>query len=481
MADVIVLGAGLGGLCAARDLVAGGADVVVLEARDRVGGRVEQAAAAGRPSGAARRRGGRQRAHGLPRPGRGARPGADPEPTWPSRGRSPGAPWTACTSATGRPGSPTGTSRRSRRSRPGSAPWSARWTRTTRGSTRTWSRWTRSAWATGCGPGRHPGGAPALRAGRAGRRRRLDRAHLDVRPRLDAGGRRQPGEGPAGSYEYGQWENLRVTEGSARVPLLVAEGLGERVRLGTPVAALDVAPGGCTVATLDGEVLRAAAVVCAVPVGPLRDIAVTGVSAERLARLRRRRHAQAAKFVAAYAEPFWRDRGQNGALRERRGARQHLAAEPRHPLRPGAAGAAGRLRRHRAGAAGRAGPGRGRTAVRRPGAHARGQLGPDVGRWTRGPRATWPPGCRGTSPPPARRTAPTSRRSTSPARTTGSAATWREPSAPDAPPPQPCSPPADAPHPRLAPGRGACTGTRTGPVPRVMPARLPVSSTGHWS
>ena len=41
--DVVVLGAGLAGLAAARDLAAGGADVLVLEARDRVGGRVEQA------------------------------------------------------------------------------------------------------------------------------------------------------------------------------------------------------------------------------------------------------------------------------------------------------------------------------------------------------------------------------------------------------------------------------------------------------
>ncbi|MET9842648.1 FAD-dependent oxidoreductase, partial [Streptomyces virginiae] len=40
--DVIVLGAGLAGLAAARDLAAGGADVLVVEARDRVGGRVEQ-------------------------------------------------------------------------------------------------------------------------------------------------------------------------------------------------------------------------------------------------------------------------------------------------------------------------------------------------------------------------------------------------------------------------------------------------------
>jgi phytoene dehydrogenase-like protein len=41
--DVLVLGAGLAGLAAARDLAAAGADVLVLEARDRPGGRVEQA------------------------------------------------------------------------------------------------------------------------------------------------------------------------------------------------------------------------------------------------------------------------------------------------------------------------------------------------------------------------------------------------------------------------------------------------------
>src|SRR5947209_2370090 len=38
--DVIVIGAGVAGLAAARDLAAGGKKVIVLEARDRIGGRI---------------------------------------------------------------------------------------------------------------------------------------------------------------------------------------------------------------------------------------------------------------------------------------------------------------------------------------------------------------------------------------------------------------------------------------------------------
>jgi monoamine oxidase len=115
-----------------------------------------------------------------------------------------------------------------------------------------------------------------------------------------------------GLYSYDEWENLRVAEGSATVALRMAAQLGDRIRLNSPVRSIKVAPGSCAAQLASGEIVAAGAVVSSLPAGPFRDITVEGVSDARLESLHRQRHALAAKFVAAYTRPFWRDRGQNG-------------------------------------------------------------------------------------------------------------------------------------------------------------------------
>ena len=73
-----------------------------------------------------------------------------------------------------------------------------------------------------------------------------------------------------------------------------------------------VAPGSCSVQLESGEIVRPARWSARCPRAPFRDLVVEGVSDARLESLHRQRHALAAKFVAAYDRPFWRDRGQNG-------------------------------------------------------------------------------------------------------------------------------------------------------------------------
>jgi monoamine oxidase len=113
-------------------------------------------------------------------------------------------------------------------------------------------------------------------------------------------------------YGYERWEGLRLTGGSASLALAMAEELGSRLRLGARAAALDVRAAGVRVTLAGGEELEAEAVVCALPVGPLRDVRVSGLSDARLRSLHRQRQALAAKVVAAYPRPIWRDAGASG-------------------------------------------------------------------------------------------------------------------------------------------------------------------------
>jgi monoamine oxidase len=124
--------------------------------------------------------------------------------------------------------------------------------------------------------------------------------------------RKEAAAGAHGFYDYDVWECQQVVEGSATVALRVAAELGHRIRYATPVTEVRVSSSGCTVLTATGERFESEAVICALPVGPLRRVRVEGVSPERLASLHRQKNALVAKAVFVWADSFWERNGQNG-------------------------------------------------------------------------------------------------------------------------------------------------------------------------
>lgn len=305
--DVIVLGAGLAGLCAARDLVAGGADVLVLEARDRVGGRVEQLRL---PDGRKVQLGGEVvgRSH-TSYLGLAEELGLEPVPSYVSEpgeitrstpeGHSAGDPphWFA-------PGDSAlheqltaefvDLAKTVDPDDPWSHPEAAVLDRLSVG------RWLRS---------RHASPA-VVRLWEIGQRGLAAGSY--ERTSLLAALRKNAAVPSSGHYDYEDWEGLRLEQGSATLAEVMGRDLAPRIRLGAPVAAVDVRPGRCTVRLVHGETFTAGAVVCALPVGPLRSVVVTGVSEARMASLHRQRNAIAAKFAVAYDQPFWRERDRSG-------------------------------------------------------------------------------------------------------------------------------------------------------------------------
>jgi monoamine oxidase len=298
--DVIVIGAGLAGLSAARELASAGADVIVLEARERAGGRVEQELL---PDGRPVQWGGEVVAEwmsayvGLTR-----ELGLTLEPSYtdidlpPAWGADEGvvvgerAPWMDDEDVADLERVEAEFAALVRGVDPDD-PWSHPDARRLDGLSV-------GAWLRRLGT-------------RPGVIRYLDHQHRSLaidsveRTSSLAQLRKEAAAGAHGFYDERHWEQLRVAEGSATVALRMAGELGERVRLGCLVVALGVAPGRCTVFLRDGERIEAEAVVCALPVGPLRDVAITGVSSARLGSLHRQHHALAAKTVVAYPSSFW--------------------------------------------------------------------------------------------------------------------------------------------------------------------------------
>ena len=305
--DVVVVGAGLAGLSAARELMNAGTDVVVLEARNRPGGRVEQTTLA---DGRIVQLGGEvigpfhEAYMGLVEelgltivPSFPQLPGED---TWvlaDGRYVGDGFPWmddadrasfAALSDEFGAlarsvdPDDPWSHPEAERLDRLSVADWLRE-----RGATRNVVRARDLAML-------------ALSA------ESIERTSLlaELRKEAAAGGN--------GFYDYEVWECNRVAEGSATVALRMAEELGHRVRYGAPVKRIRVSRQGCSVTTETGERFESEAVVSAVPVGPLRELRVDGVSNERMRSLDRQRHALAAKVVFTYEDSFWHEQGQNG-------------------------------------------------------------------------------------------------------------------------------------------------------------------------
>ena len=305
--DAVVVGAGLAGLSAARDLMNAGLDVVVLEARARAGGRVEQTTT---PDGRLIQLGGEVIAdfHTYYRelvaelgltivPSFTDIPG---ESTWLMRDgiyRGEEMPWMSDTdralydkldqvfaalAATVDPDDPW------------SHPDAMALDRISVG------QWLRSE-----------GASPAVL--RAMELRAFGLAEDSIERRsLLADLRKEAAAGANGFYDYDVWENAKVLEGSATVALRMAEELGYRIRYSTPVASIHIAHPASTVRTIAGETFTAKNVVCALPAGPLRDVTITGVSAPRLDSLHRQQHAPTVKYVPVYESSFWEAQGQNG-------------------------------------------------------------------------------------------------------------------------------------------------------------------------
>jgi monoamine oxidase len=123
----------------------------------------------------------------------------------------------------------------------------------------------------------------------------------------------------AGSFEAlidtdGGAQQDRVVGGSQLISIRMAEGLGERVVLDSPVRRISQVDGGVTVEA-DGVLVRARRVIVAVPPVLASRISYDPpLPAVRDGLTQRMAQGSVVKCMAIYGEPFWRDDGLSGQV-----------------------------------------------------------------------------------------------------------------------------------------------------------------------
>ncbi|WP_408897661.1 flavin monoamine oxidase family protein [Nocardioides sp. R1-1] len=127
-----------------------------------------------------------------------------------------------------------------------------------------------------------------------------------------SGNETTPGTFERNSDTVGGAQESRFVGGSQRIPLELARRLGAQVALDAAVSAIDELADGVRVTTARGRV-RARRVVVAAPPKQVLGIAFApGLPAGRRALLEQVRMGRLMKCDAVYERPFWRDRGLTG-------------------------------------------------------------------------------------------------------------------------------------------------------------------------
>jgi monoamine oxidase len=315
--DVVVVGAGLAGLAAARDLVKAGRSVVVLEARDRVGGRVLN------------------RALGPAYPGKVTEVGGQFVGPTQNRilaladevgvERFPGlGPGQSVYIADGRvqrydgdiPPDPLGLADLAQMVArldemagrvPVDAPWTAR-------EGEAWDAQTLETWVRGNTVNQQRAVQLVnLFLNSAFGGKASDASLLFTLAQIAGfGDERHPGTLERGISGEGGAQESRLVGGSQLIAIRAAQRLGDRVVLSSPVRRIEQTSGGVTVVSDQGS-FDAGRVIVAVPPALATAIEWSPLLPPEQDALRRRMPAGTlAKCFAVYDEPFWRKDGLNG-------------------------------------------------------------------------------------------------------------------------------------------------------------------------